>query len=133
MRKICLLTLSTLMTMTGWAQENNYTIKADITGMVEQMAKHNVVIDTFYLAEYATKKPITERFALKDSKIELSGKVEKPQLAALMLEMRITGGVRTNHIPFILESGNITIKMEDESMEVEGTALNNYLLSATRE
>ena len=133
MKRIFINAVLACCALTGWAQENNYTIRADITGMVEQMAKHNVVIDTFYLAEYATKKPITERFALKDSKIELSGKVEKPQLAALMLEMRITGGVRTNYIPFILESGNITIKMEDESIEVEGTALNDSLFSATRE
>lgn len=133
MKRVFIIAMLACCALTGWAQENNYTIKADITGMVEQMAKHNVVIDTFYLAEYATKKPITERLALKDSKIELSGKVEKPQLAALMLEMRITGGVRTNHIPFILESGNITIKMEDESIEVEGTALNDSLFSATRE
>lgn len=133
MKRVFIFAMLACCAIAGWAQENNYTIKADITGMVEQMAKHNVVIDTFYLAEYATKKPITERFALKDSKIELSGKVEKPQLAALMLEMRITGGVRTNHIPFILESGNITIKMEDESIEVEGTALNDSLFSATRE
>ena len=133
MKRVFIIAMLACCAIAGWAQENNYTIKADITGMVEQMAKHNVVIDTFYLAEYATKKPITERFALKDSKIELSGKVEKPQLAALMLEMRITGGVRTNHIPFILESGNITIKMEDESIEVEGTALNDSLFSATRE
>ncbi len=133
MKRVFIIAMLACCAIAGWAQENNYTIKADITGMVEQMAKHNVVIDTFYLAEYATKKPITERFALKDNKIELSGKVEKPQLAALMLEMRINGGVRTNHIPFILESGNITIKMEDESIEVEGTALNDSLFSATRE
>ena len=142
MKKICLLTISALVSMTGWAQEhrlrltegkNNYTIKADITPMVEQMVKHNVVIDTFYLAEYASKKPITERLALQDNKIEISGKVETPQIAALMLEMRITGGVRTNHIPFILEAGNITIKMDDRSLVVTGTPLNDSLFSATRE
>ena len=120
-------------TIAGWAQEKNYTIKADISAMVEEMAKHKVVIDTFYLAEYATKKPITAKFALKDNKIVISGKVEKPQLAALMLEMRITGGVRTNHIPFILESGNISIMMEEQSAVIEGTALNDSLFSATRE
>ncbi len=133
MKRVFIIVLLVGSTIAGWAQEKNYTINADITEMVEEMAKHNVVIDTFYLAEYANKKPITEKFALKGNKIELSGKVEKPQLAALMLEMRITGGVRTNYIPFILESGNITIKMEDESIEVEGTALNDSLFSATRE
>ena len=120
-------------TIAGWAQEKNYTINAEISAMVEEMAKHKVVIDTFYLAEYATKKPITAKFALKDNKIVISGKVEKPQLAALMLEMRITGGVRTNHIPFILESGNISIMMEEQSAVIEGTALNDSLFSATRE
>jgi len=117
--------------MAGWAQK--YTIKADITPMIEEMAKHNVVIDTFYLADYGTKEPITQRIALKDNRINLKGKAGKPQLAALELEMRITGGVRTNHIPFILEPGNITIKMDGRSCVVGGTPLNDSLFGITRE
>ena len=133
MKKQILTILLAFIAMTGWAQKNKYTIKADITSMVEEMAKHNVIIDTFYLADYGSKEPITEKHALKDNKIDLKGKVEKPQLAALELEMRITGGVRTNHIPFILEPGNITIKMDGRSCIVAGTPLNDSLFGATRE
>ena len=133
MKKICLLTLFALATMTGWAQENNYTIKADITPIVEEMTKHNVVIDSFYLADYTSKKPFTEKFALQENKIEISGKVETPQIASLMLEMRIPGGVRTNHIPFILEAGNINIMMDGPSCNVVGTSLNDSLFSATHQ
>ena len=92
MKKQTIITvLLALVTMTGWAQKKKYTIKADITPMVEEMATMGVVIDSFYLADYGTKNPITKKRALKNNKIYLKGKVEKPQLAALELEMRITG------------------------------------------
>ena len=124
-----------LIALTGQAKasKGTYTIKADITPMVEEMAKHNVIIDSFYLANYGSKEPITKKYALKDNKIDLKGKIEKPLLAALELEMRITGGVRTNHIPFILEAGDITITMDDRSCIVAGTPLNDSLFGATRE
>ena len=131
MKKTIITIMLAFVWVTGWAQK--YTIKADITPMVEEMAKMGVTIDTFYLADYASKEPITKRLALTDNKIKLKGKVEKPQLAALELEMRITGGVRTNHIPFILEAGNITIKMDGRSCIVAGTPLNDSLFGITRE
>ena len=115
------------------ATKNSYTIKADITPIVEEMAKHNVIIDTFYLADYGSKTPITERLALKNNKINISGKVDKPLIAALELEMRITGGVRTNHIPFILEAGNITMTIDNHSFVISGTPLNDSLFGVTRE
>ena len=134
MKKQTIITvLLALVTMTGWAQKKKYTIKADITPMVEEMATMGVVIDSFYLADYGTKNPITKKRALKNNKIYLKGKVEKPQLAALELEMRITGGVRTNHIPFILEAGNITITMDGRTCIVAGTPLNDSLFGITRE
>ena len=116
---------------TGWAQK--YTIKADIAPMVEEMAKYNVVIDTFYLADYGSEEPITKRLALDGNKINLKGKVGKPQLAALQLEMRIPGGVRTNNIPFILEAGKINISMDGRACIVSGTPLNDALYGVIRE
>ena len=133
MKRVFIIALLACCTIAGWAQENNYTIKADIAGMVEEMAKHNVVIDTFYLVDYGNQNPITEKFALQGNKIELSGKVDKPMLAALMLQMKIEGGVRTTHLPFILESGNITIKVGAESLDIAGTALNDSLSNAANE
>ena len=118
--------------MAGQGQ-NKYTIKADITPMVEEMAKYNVVIDSFYLADYGNNEPITKKYALKGNKVDIKGKVEKPLIAALELEMRVTGGVRTNHIPLFLEAGNITIKMEGRSCIVSGTPLNDAMFGAIRE
>ena len=133
MKQTIITIMLALVAMTGWAQKNSYTIKADITPMVEEMATMGIVIDSFYLADYGSKEPITKKFALKDNKINLKGKVKKPQLAALDLEMRITGGVRTNHIPFILEAGNITITMDGRSCIIAGTPLNDSLFGITRE
>ena len=133
MKKAIITLMLAFTSIVGWAQKSNYTIKADITPMVEEMAKHNVVIDTFYLADYGSQKPITKKYALKNNRIDIKGKVGKPLLAALELRMRITGGVRTNHIPFILEAGNITIKMDGHSCIVAGTPLNDALSGVTRE
>ena len=131
MKRTIITIMLALVWVTGWAQK--YTIKADITPMIEEMAKYNVVIDTFYLADYGTKEPITKRYALKNNKINLKGKVEKPQLAALELEMRIPGGVRTNNIPFILEDGKINISMDGQACIVAGTPLNDSLFGVIKE
>ena len=133
MKHVIITFLLALVAVGAQASKNNYTFKADITSMVEELAKHDVVIDSFYLADYGTKEPITKKLALKNNKIDLKGKVDKPILAALELEMRITGGVRTNHIPFILEAGNITISMDNRAAFVAGTPLNDALFGATRE
>ena len=45
MKKTIITIMLALVWVTGWAQK--YTIKADITPMIEEMAKYNVVIDTF--------------------------------------------------------------------------------------
>ncbi|MBQ2301548.1 MAG: TlpA family protein disulfide reductase [Bacteroidaceae bacterium] len=134
MNKTIFTILLAFATLTGQAQENNYAITADIAPMIEEMAKEEISIDSFYLADYASREPITEKFACQGSKIEISGKVKEPKIALLMLEMEIPGGMRTNHLPFILEAGNITITQDYwNSCCMGGTLLNDSLFAATRE
>ena len=134
MNKTIFTILLAFATLTGQAQENNYAITADIAPMIEEMAKEEISIDSFYLADYASREPITEKFACQGSKIEISGKVKEPKIALLMLEMEIPGGMRTNHLPFILEAGNITITQDYwNSCCMGGTLLNDSLYAAARE
>ena len=134
MTKTIIITMLALVSMTGWAQQNNYTVSGDVTPMIEEMSKEGVSIDSCYLAVFGSWEPITEKVALQGNKVTVSGKVEQPQIAALLLEMKIPGGVRTQRIPLFLEPGNIVIAQDDwMSCRVEGTPLNDALFTATRE
>ena len=132
-KKSILSALLALAAMTGQAQ-NTYTVSCDVSLLNEEYAKENVKIDSFYLADFVSQEPITEKCALQGNKIAISGRVEKPQIAALLLESQIQNGVRTNRFPLILEAGDIVITQDDwMSCRVGGTPLNDALFDATRE
>lgn len=116
-----------LIAMMAMAQESNYTINCDFTPVIEAMAKDGVSIDSFYLAKYGSWEPITKKSALQGNKAAISGEVTVPQTAALLLEMRIPNGVRTQRFPLILEAGNIIITLDERSFNVAGTPLNDAL------
>ena len=132
-KKSIISALLALVAMTGQAQ-NTYTLNFDTTILGEELSKENVKIDSFYLADFVSHEPITEKFAPQGNKIAISGKVEKPQIAALILEMKIEYGVRTHRFPLFLEAGDILITQDDwVSCRVEGTPLNDAMFDATRE
>ena len=132
-KKSILSALLALAAMTGQAQ-NTYTVSCDVSLLNEEYAKENVKVDSFYLADFVSQEPITEKCALQGNKIAISGRVEKPQIAALLLESQIQNGVRTNRFPLILEAGDIVITQDDwMSCRVGGTPLNDALFDATRE
>lgn len=122
-----------LIAMMAMAQESNYTINCDFTPVIEAMAKDGVSIDSFYLAKYGSWEPITKKSALQGNKAAISGEVTVPQTAALLLEMRIPNGVRTQRFPLILEAGNIIITLDERSFNVAGTPLNDALFGTTHE
>ena len=132
-KKSILSALLALAAMTGQAQ-NTYTVSCDVSLLNEEYAKENVKIDSFYLADFVSQEPITEKCVLQGNKIAISGRVEKPQIATLLLESQIQNGVRTNRFPLILEAGDIVITQDDwMSCRVGGTPLNDALFDATRE
>ena len=132
-KKSIISALLALVALTGQAQ-NTYTLNFDTTILGEELSKENVKIDSFYLADFVSHEPITEKFAPQGNKIAISGKVEKPQIAALILEMKIEYGVRTHRFPLFLEAGDILITQDDwVSCRVEGTPLNDAMFDATRE
>ena len=133
MKKSILSIILTVTALTATAQ-NTYTLNFDPVLLSEELAKENVKIDSFYLADFVSQEPITEKFAFKDNKIAISGKVDNPQIAALILEMKIEYGIRTNRFPLFLEAGDIVITQDDwMSCRVEGTPLNDAMFNATRE
>ena len=133
MKKSILSIILAIAALTATAQ-NTYTLNFDPVLLSEELAKENVKIDSFYLADFVSQEPITEKFAFKDNKIAISGKVDNPQIAALILEMKIEYGIRTNRFPLFLEAGDIVITQDDwMSCRVEGTPLNDAMFNATRE
>ena len=133
MKKSILSIILAIAALTATAQ-NTYTLNFDPVLLSEELAKENVKIDSFYLADFVSQEPITEKFAFKDNKIAISGKVDKPQMAALILEIKIDYGIRTQRFPLFLEAGDIVIKQDDwMSCRVEGTPLNDAIFTATRE
>ena len=130
-------TITTIMlvfvTLMGRAQ-NAYTLSCDLTPLIEELKKEEVKIDSFYLADFASQAPITEKFALQGKKVAISGTVDKPQIAAIILEIKIPYGVRTQRFPLFLEAGDIVITQDDwMSCRVGGTPLNDAMFHATRE
>ena len=134
MKKICLLTLSTLMAMTGWAQENNYTIKADVSGLIKYYeGQEKELSDSIYLLDITTQKPLTEKTAMLDAtRIEISGYVDSPRIIHLIVFQTFEGWTRNLFVPLFLEPGNIVVDAEAESPYTEGTPLNNAFFPCNR-
>ena len=134
MKKICLLTMFALMAMTGWAQENNYIIKADLAPMIEYYkAPEKELSDSVYLLDVTTKKPITEKIAMQDpTKVELSGYVDSPKIIQLIVFQTFDGWTRNLYVPLFLEPGNIVVDAKAESPYTEGTPLNNAFFPCNR-
>ncbi len=120
--------------MTGCGQKNNtFTISGDFTPSIEEMAKEGISIDSFYLADFVSREPITEKYAMQGGSIFVNGKVDEPRIAGLMMEMKTPNGVRTQRIPVFLEAGNIVIKTTTLTCHPEGSPLNDAIFDATEE
>ena len=133
MKKLFIIALLTCYAIAGCTQEKNYTVSCDITPVVNYFLEQGDTITSFYLADLATKDPITEKQAYKEPKITFSGKIETPLIASLQLEMKITGGVRSLSYFFFLEPGNIVVKFEDyHTNTAEGTPLNDAFFGALK-
>lgn len=132
-KKLFLTIVLALLAMTAIAQENIYTVSCDLTSVIEAMAKDGVHIDSFCLADYGSREPITKKTAVQGSMIAISGKVAAPQIAALQLQMQVSNGIRTQIFPFFLEAGNIVITVDNQSFSVGGTPQNDALFGAVHD
>lgn len=130
MKKLLSTFVLALVALTTSAQGNNYTVSCDLTSVIESMTKQGVHIDSFYLADYASKEPISKKTALQENKITISGTVTASQVAVLQLQMKIPNGTRTQSFPLLLEAGNIVVTVDDRSFSVGGTPQNDALFSA---
>ncbi len=123
--------LMAIVALSARAQVDNYTVNGDMTLLAEEMAKEDISIDSCYLADFVSKEPITKKFAMQGNNVAISGRVETPMMAVLALEMKIPYGVSTQHVPLILEAGNITITLKSWMESVAGgTPLNDTLFAA---
>lgn len=134
MKRIFINAVLACCALTGWAQENNYTIRANVEPLIKYYrAPEKELTDSVYLLDVTTKKPITEKIALQDpTNVELSGYVDSPKIIQLMIFQTFEGWSRNLYFPLFLEPGNIVVNAEAESSNAEGTPLNNAFYPCNR-
>ena len=98
MNRILMIICALLLTMSAQAQENNYTIKADVSDLIKYYeGQEKELSDSIYLLDITTQKPVTEKIALKDpTKIELSGYVDSPKIIHLIVFQTFEGWICTS-------------------------------------
>ena len=136
MKKIIISALLALVVMTGWAQEpNNYTVSGDIAALMNK-GPYTVKVDSVEIHNDSTTiipdGQQMKRYAAKDGKFKISGRIEKPLYSNLMVKMDIKfengETTSTQDIPFILEAGEIV--MDSEQPLFRGTPLNDACFEA---
>jgi thiol-disulfide isomerase/thioredoxin len=134
MKRVFIIAMLACCAIAGWAQENNYTIKADVSGLIKYYeGQEKELSDSVYLLDCTTQKPITEKVVIKDAtKVELCGYVDSPKIIQLMILQTYEGWSRNLYVPLFLEPGNIVIDAKAESPEVVGTPLNNVFFTCNR-
>ena len=134
MKRVFINVILAYCAIAGWAQENNYTIMANLEPLIKYYrASEKELSDSVYLLDVTTQKPITEKTALPDqTKIELSGYVDSPRIIHLIVFQTFEGWTRNLYVPLFLEPGNIVLNAEAESPDVKGTPLNNAFFPCNR-
>jgi thiol-disulfide isomerase/thioredoxin len=131
-KKTIITALLALVALTAQGQTNKYTVNVDCNTLIEAMAKDSARIESACLTDFASGEPITEKQVFQNGSISIIGTLKEPLISKLQLDMVTRRGPRTQRIPFILETGNISITIDDQSCTVSGTPLNDSLFAATR-
>ena len=127
--KTIITTLLALATLTGQAQENNYTVSGDLSTLFEGTS-YVVKYDSVYILNDSTRivrqGQKQKKYAVKDGKFKISGYVGQPLYSTLQIDVRMEHDGKTEQHglsrPFILEPGNIV--MDSQWAIWRGTPLN---------
>lgn len=133
MSKKAILTVMSFIvaTLTGQAQEYNYTISGDITSLAEYYAKEGVSIDSIYMKDALSGDLLARKITCEDNKLSYSGKIESPLIATMYFDMAIPNGVRTMSYSLILEPGDVVVVVaKAPNLSFKGTPLNDMAFDA---
>jgi hypothetical protein len=128
--------LLAIVTLAIQAQENNFIVSGDFSGMYKE-ATYVVDADSLYILNDSTMiipaGQTQKKYKVTDGRFLISGQVERPSYSSLMVHMDIDleDGRKDEHdsdFPFILEPGNIVF--DSEKFVFRGTPLNDVCAEA---
>ena len=122
--------LFTLVTLTGQAQTNKYTIHGNFSKVAEAMSKQGLSFDSVTLVNPATIG-VVARQAIQNGEFTIQGMVDKPYYAMLNIGVssEVNGEIKrkNSRMPIIIEPGDIQFDGNNRVPIIQGTPLNNVL------
>ena len=129
-KKTIITALFALVTMTGWAQTNKYTIHGNFTKIAEAMSKQGLSFDSVTLVNPATIEVVVKQ-SIHNGVFTIQGTVDKPYYAMLNIGMssEVNGEIKRkkSRMPIIIEPGDIQFDGNSQVPIIQGTPLNNVL------
>ena len=129
-KKTIITTLLALVTLTGQAQTNKYTIHGNFTKVAEAMSKQGLSFDSVTLVNPATIG-VVARQAIQNGEFTIQGMVDKPYYAMLNIGIssEVNGEIKrkNSRMPIIIEPGDIQFDGNNRVPIIQGTPLNNVL------
>ena len=133
-KKLIIIALLALVTMTGWAQTNKYTINGNFTKVAEAMSKQGLSFDSVTLMNPATIEVVAKQ-SIQNGVFTLQGTVDKPYYAMLNIGIssEVNGEIKrkNSRLPIIIEPGDIQFDGNNRVPIIKGTPLNDVLSDVT--
>ena len=134
MKKTIITALLALVTLTGWAQTNKYTINGNFTKVAEAMSKQGLSFDSVTLVNPATVD-VVARQSIQNGVFTIQGTVDKPYYAMLNIGIssEVNGEIKrkNSRLPIIIEPGDIQFDGNNRVPIIKGTPLNDVLSDIT--
>ena len=124
MKRILVTTFLCILAVASFAQGGKYTMKGDL-GFFLQEYEAGAVVDSVYVEiDRDNDKWDITGYKVENNFLNIKGKTDNQYLATLTIKLNVPGGKGTSYMPFILESGNMTINKDGWA---EGTPANDTL------
>ena len=134
MKKTIITALLALVTLTGWAQTNKYTIQGNFAKVAEAMSKQGLSFDSVTLVNPATPEVVAKQ-SIQNGVFTIQGNVDKPYYALLNIGIssEVNGEIKrkNSRMPIIIEPGDIQFDGNNRIPIIQGTSLNDLLSDVT--
>ncbi len=129
-KKTIITALLALVTITGWAQTNKYTIHGNFTKVAEAMSKQGLSFDSVTLMNPATIEVVAKQ-SIQNGVFTIQGTVDKLYYAQLNISIssEVNGELKrkNSRLPIIIEPGDIQFDGNNQVPIIQGTPLNDVL------
>ena len=133
-KQTIIIALLALVTLTGQAQTNKYTIHGNFTKVAEAMSKQGLSFDSVTIVNPAIPEVVAKQ-SIQNGVFTIQGTVDKPYYAMLNIGIssEVNGEIKrkNSRIPIIIEPGVIQFDGNSQMPIIQGTPLNNVLSDVT--